>query len=562
MCEASNEIETRLQGIGLSRGWALSRICLFDDQRHVELPAGRIEDGDVAGELARFKTGCRDAAAGLRGVQKRVRERIGAAEAEIFVAQEAIVMDSSLAERVRKEIDGGMNAEMAVSAVLARYEARLLALDQEYMRDRASDIVEVRQRILDALRGRGGGLLCSDADCQRGHDRVVVATELTPSLTVELDMMHTRAFLSERGGVNSHAAILARALGVPAVSGLELIRQRAPCGAPVLVDGTTGVVVLWPSQQTVSEYNERHGKPAKCPTAALPVPGFAVHANISLASQAAEAAELEAEGIGLYRTEMEVMAAGRLLSEEEWLVRFRAIYDAMQGRPVTFRILDFGSDKPLPACRLYTEDNPALGWRGARYLLDNPDVWRPQARALARMSMLGAVDVLYPMVVDLEQYRALRVQFDEATADQQKGEIRHGPMIEVPSACFQVKELLAEADFASVGTNDLTQYLFAVDRGNEYVAADYVSDHPVMWSMLQLVSDAAMDSGKDVSVCGEMAADPEMVKRLAELGFSKVSVSARRIGEVRRAIKKSVLKKESVAGRHREACNKEKSDDQ
>jgi len=266
-----------------------------------------------------------------------------------------------------------------------------------------------------------------------------------------------------------------------------------------------------------------------------PVEALAVMANINLAAEVKTVRRMKAEGIGLYRTEMEFFAAGRLLDEDEQADRYARVLKAMDSQPVYFRLLDLGGDKPSPLFEFPAEENPSLGLRGTRYLLSRPDLLRTQARALARASRHATVHVMYPMVVGVDQFRRARRLFLEATAGLRKGDIRHGPMFEVPAAVFEAPELLAEADFASIGSNDLVQYLFAVDRNNENVAHDYSPDRPVFWRVLGDLVRAAREAGCPLSICGELASEPAYTRRLLALGVRTVSVSPRLIPGVRLA---------------------------
>jgi phosphoenolpyruvate-protein kinase (PTS system EI component) len=241
----------------------------------------------------------------------------------------------------------------------------------------------------------------------------------------------------------------------------------------------------------------------------------------------------------LYRTEFEFFAAGRILTEEEQLERYASVVRAMGGRHVCFRLLDIGGDKPAPFLDLPREDNPYLGFRGSRLLLGRTDLLRAQARALAGASLLGPVDVMYPMVVDREQFLRLREIFEEATADLPAGQLRHGVMFEVPSACLVARELLEAAQFASIGTNDLIQYLFAVDRNNELVADDYTPDRPVFWTVLGQIAAAAQATGRTVSLCGEAASNVRLLPKFMKLGLTTLSVSPRFIPELRQAVKQT-----------------------
>ncbi|HEO70355.1 MAG TPA: phosphoenolpyruvate--protein phosphotransferase, partial [Candidatus Hydrogenedentes bacterium] len=403
-----------------------------------------------------------------------------------------------------------------------------------YIRERATDIGEVKRRLLDVLANMNPSLQCTGfGHCRRGKDRIVVAEELTPSLTVDLDTEHTKAFVTERGGPGSHAAILARALAIPAVSSIRNIHSMISCGTEALIDGDKGEVYVWPSEKTLGRYPALQKTAHSAIEPVAPVPELVVMANISRHADAQPAVAMQAEGIGLYRTEFEFFAANRWLSEDEQYERYARVVEALNPHPVTFRLLDIGGDKSLPYMDLPNEENPYLGFRGSRLLLDRADLFNPQARAVARAAAHGAVRVMYPMVVDVDQFRKLRRAFEKATADMDPPDIAQGVMFEVPSACLQARELLAEADFGSIGTNDLVQYLFAVDRNNDRVAYDYVPDRPVLWRLLETLVKASEDAGKDLSLCGEMATDPRYLKRLIECGIRAVSVSTRMIPQVR-----------------------------
>ncbi|MFC1672271.1 putative PEP-binding protein, partial [Planctomycetota bacterium] len=273
------------------------------------------------------------------------------------------------------------------------------------------------------------------------------------------------------------------------------------------------------------------------PSRSDPVPGLNVMANISLSSDLSEVRGVKAEGVGLYRTEFEFMASRGLLDEDEQYEHYAAVLKAMDGAPVYFRLADLGGDKPLPFLELPKEENPYLGCRGSRLLLGHPDLLRTQARALARASVHGPVHVMYPMVVDLEQFLKLKSAFQDATRDISAGEIKHGVMFEVPSACMQAREILDVADFGSIGSNDLIQYLFAVDRNNELVAGDYRPDRPVFWTLVRQIVEAAKSAGKDLSLCGELAGDSMYIPKLVDAGVTRISVSPRLVGGVRRAAK-------------------------
>jgi phosphoenolpyruvate-protein phosphotransferase (PTS system enzyme I) len=537
MSSVNMKKELRLRGLGLSKGCAVGRVCMFDDYRHNEIPMYRIETGEIAAELKRFERACEVTAKRLDDLREVVAQDIGRSESEIFVAQEMILRDDAILAQIRRQIeDRQVNVESAVQNVFNEHERRIALIENEYISSRATDIGELKRRLLDVLANMRPALKCAPEVCRHGRNRIIVAEELTPSLTVDLDHEHTIGFVTERGGRNSHAAILARAIGVPAVGNLPGIREKVGCGAELFINGDTGEVVLWPSEKTVSESLSRcvidHGMPE--PVA--PVPGVKVLANLGLPSDVEYCLEMQAEGVGLYRSEFELLAAGRFLSEDELYDSYLKLRQGIPaGQRVVLRMFDIGSDKQLAFMGLPREENPALGWRGSRLLLDSDDLFICQARAIARASLAAPIDVLYPMIVDLRQFLQIRRKFMDVCATVEHGELRHGAMFEVPSACLRAEEILAEADFGSIGTNDLAQYLFAVDRENEKVSDAYDLDHPVFWDMIARMAAAARSCGKSLSVCGELGGDPEYTGRFLELGVREVSVSPRRIPEVRRA---------------------------
>jgi len=529
--------EIRLRGIAISPGVAVARVCLFNDSRHNAITPSLVDDADVEHQVGRLLDAIAKAGARLGDLCDKVARDVGTAEAEIFAAQKMMIEDPGIQKKMVAAIrDGKMGPEMAAMRVLDAYEARISALDNAYLRERATDIGEIKRRVLDVLGETRPGLQCEgDGHCSRGRERMVVSAELTPSLTIDLDTAHVRGFVTEHGGVTSHAAILARALGIPAVSGIPGVAGMIACGTEVLVDGDAGEVILWPEAESVERARCRKAA-AKSVTAVAPVAALKVLANISVSGETADAEAMAAEGIGLYRTEFEFMAAGRVLGEDEQFERYVAVVKAMKGKPVYIRLLDIGADKQAPGVVIPQEANPALGFRGARLLLQRPDLVAAQARAIARASAFGPVHVTYPMIADVEQFLALKGMFESAVAQVPRGELRHGVMFEVPAACVEARALLAAADFGSVGTNDLFQYLLALDRNNERVSRDFRPDHAAFWTMLRQVVAAAREAGKPLSVCGELAGWPQYVGRLMEAGIRSVSVSTRLIPAVRKAV--------------------------
>lgn len=530
----------RFSGLAVSEGVVLARAFVMDSKRQ-SVPVYHVAEEKALGEHERLDAAMKRAVAELSELMYAVARRVGPAQAKIFEAQRMMVEDPVLREQFLQVInDEKLNAEAAVDKTLDRYEALLREVDDEYLMERASDIGEVRRRLLDHLRaGEFNQPTREDRDVFIFEEpRIVIAEELTPGETVRLDTQNTVGFVTARGGVASHAAILARALGIPAVSGITGIHNLVTHGQEVLLDGTSGEVVLWPTKRTLQVYpTASRGVQPQTQTVA-PVRGLQVLANISLAEEADRLGEVQAEGVGLYRTEYEFFARARLLNEDEQYHLYARVVDAMQGRPVHIRLLDMGGDKPAPFLEIPKEENPCLGFRGARLLQGQPELLITQARALARASRHGEIHVIYPMIIDMIQFLRLREIVIQNTNDISGRKLLHGAMFEVPSACISARDLLEVADFGSIGSNDLIQYLFAVDRNNSMVAYDYGPDKAPFWILLRQLVDAARETNRPLSLCGEMGGQANYLPRLLDLGITTVSVSARLIGLARMSAKK------------------------
>lgn len=535
--------ELHIKGLSISSGVAIGRVCLFDDMRHRThaVGAGEASADDLEHEKERFAKAVEVVGERLEELRRKVSAKIGDAEAGIFVVQKMILEDPALREEIVAQIeDERLNAEAAVTHVLDAYERRISEVDNEYMRERATDIGEIKRRLVGVLSNTAPAFHCSNGPhCKGGEGRIIVAEELTPTLTMELDAKSVLGFVTERGGTGSHAAILARAFDIPAVSGLKNVHNTIKCGTEVLINGDKGEIVIWPCEKTIRKFCRRFRSIHKDTRSVAPVEGLQVLANISLSQEAHVAKTMQAEGIGLYRTEFEILSAGRCLDEDEQYALYSSVVKEMDGHRVTFRMLDLGGDKTADFLDLPKEENPHLGFRGSRVLMSRPDLFRPQARALARTSQLAPINVMYPMISNEAGFLKLRNMFIAETEDISAGEIRHGLMFEVPAACLIAHDILKVADFGSIGTNDLIQYLLAVDRDNELVADDYSADHPALWVLLRQMSDAARETGKPLTVCGEVAANPKHLDMLIDAGLTRLSVNVRAITKLRMAAQES-----------------------
>ena len=529
--------EIHLKGLPVSPGVAIGPVCLLNEHRHTVAARTVIAPEALEHETQLLRDALLTVGGKLALLVQQVKKRAGPGEAAIFSALKTMLDDPGLQKRLFDSIANlHSSAETAVTTTFDHYARRMQAVSNSFIKERAADIRDLKTHLIEALHVSSPLFQCEgELHCQRGGGRIVVAAEMTPSLAVRLDAQHTRGFVTEQGGEASHAAILARSLGVPAVSGIPGIYRTIACGTVVLINGTTGDVYIRPTRETTER--ELAATAAVCPAlrSSKPVPGLVVLANISRAGDVGEALQTNAEGIGLYRTEFEFIAAGAVLDEEQQYQRYAAVVQQLRGAPVYIRLLDVGGDKPLPGVPAPQEANPYLGCRGARFLLAHGELLRTQARALARASRHGTIGVLYPMIADAAQFAQVRTLIEQAVADVPHGRLRHGVLFEVPAACLAAEEIFAAADFGSVGTNDLTQYLFAVDRGNELVAHDYTPDRPVFWSLLRSIARAASVAQRPLSVCGELAGDPRYTRHLIEAGIRIVSVNPRSIAQVRDA---------------------------
>ena len=527
------------QGLSITSGKVAGPACLFAAEHHRSVEELRLSDDELPAELDRFESALRVCSQELEAIALGVASNVGMAEAEIFLTQKHIMNDGTIVQQIRKGIaEDKKNAEFVIFDVFNRYEDKFKKMDNEYLRERAADIGEIRRRLLDNMSQTKPRFLCEgQAHCRRGTNRVIVAYELTADMMVHMNFEKVRGIVTEHGGVSSHAAIIARSLGIPAVSGIRDIMDHVKCGDTIMLDGDKGVVYLNPPAEFVRRIIPPVSKRESDDAGLLATPsGMELCANASSIDDVKQAVQFHADGIGLFRTEILFLKADRLLDEEEQFAYYSQVVAAMQGKTVTFRLLDVGGDKPLPFLRLKKETNPYLGWRGARFLLGSPDIFNAQLRALVRLSKKAKIRILFPMVVDAMQQLALSQAVKETiiTAGGEARNIEIGAMFEVPSACLQAREIFKLIDFGSIGSNDLIQYLFAVDRNNEQVSVDYNPNHPILWSILKDLVSAARETKKGLSICGEMAGREGVAGKLLDIGIDSLSVSPRLVPQVRK----------------------------
>jgi phosphotransferase system enzyme I (PtsI) len=525
------------KGLAVNSGRVAAPACLYSSNLHKSVDEYLIEETEIESELLRFEQALHESSRDLEMISARVAGGMGVVESEIFLAQNHIMNDAAIVRQIKDIIrNTRKNAEAVIFDVYRNYEEKFRAMDSPYLRERVSDISEIRRRLLDNLKKQKPGFLCEGQQhCQRGAGRIIVAEEFTADMMAHMNFERVRGFATEHGGLSSHAAIIARSLGIPAVTGLKNITEFAKCGQKVLVDGDSGTVYLEPEDDVLSRLIAAEEVSAEKEIFIVTPPGMEVLANASMIDDVKKAKNLRADGIGLYRTEILFITSDRLLSEEEQFRHYSSVAEEMGDKPVTFRLLDVGGDKPLPFLRIQKESNPYLGWRGARFLLGNPDIFSLQIRALLRLSKKRKIRIMVPMVVDDKQFSLVSDAVREAgqAVGMVAENVTLGAMFEVPSACIQAKKIFKLADFGSIGSNDLIQYLFAVDRSNEQVSADYNPEHPILWDMLEAIVDAAAHEKKHLTICGEMAGREGMARRLLDIGIRSLSVSPRLIPQVR-----------------------------
>jgi phosphocarrier protein FPr len=500
-------------------------------------PAGSPEE-----ERARLETARAAVRADLDAAKAALARRGASAEAEIFTAHALLLDDAALVDPALRGIDAGESAGRAWQAAAREAAAAFRGLDDPYLRERAVDVEDVARRVLAQLAGTTAAPVLAAPG-------IVVADELTPGEAAALDPERAHAIATARGGATGHAAIVAGALGIPAVVGLGPAILAVADGTPLALDGTQGTVDVDPDATTTAALTgrreaadaaraaarERAAEPAVLPDGRR----VEVFANVGSPAEARQAIAQGAEGVGLLRTEFLFLDRATPPDEDEQVRVLREVAEALEGRPVIVRTLDAGADKPLPFLRQEPEENPFLGRRGIRLSLAEPELFRTQLRAVLRVAADHPLKLMFPMVATLAELRAARAAVDAARAELgTNAPLDVGVMVEVPALALQAAQFAPEVDFFSVGTNDLAQYTMAAERGNAALAGllDEDAREPVL-ALITAVVEAAEAHGRWVGVCGELAGDPGAAVRLAQAGVRELSMAAARIPEVKAALR-------------------------
>ncbi len=537
----------RLKGIAASNGIAIAKAYRLE---HPDLTVEKQTIENPAEQIHRFQQALAKSKEELEVIQAHALKELGEDKAAIFSAHLLVLSDPELVQAVEQKIEQErVNAEFALHEVASMFIAMFEAMDNEYMKERAADIRDVTKRVLAHLLG-----VTISNPSMITEEVVIIAEDLTPSDTAQLNRKYVKGFTTDIGGRTSHSAIMARSMEIPVVVGTKEATATIQNGDIVIIDGLDGEVIIHPTEETIAEYEQKRAAFAaqKAEWAKL------VHEktttsdghHVELAANIGTPNDVEgvlangAEGIGLYRTEFLYMGRNELPTEEEQFEAYKTVLEKMEGKPVVVRTLDIGGDKELPYLDLPKEMNPFLGFRAVRLCLDMQDMFRTQLRALLRASVYGNLKIMFPMIATLDEFRqAKAILLEEKEKLVAEGvavsdDIEVGMMVEIPAAAVLADQFAKEVDFFSIGTNDLIQYTMASDRMNERVSYLYQPYNPAILRLIYNVIEAAHKEGKWVGMCGGMAGEELAVPILLAFGLDEFSMSATSILRVRSQLKK------------------------
>ena len=533
------------QGKGVSEGLAMAQIHLFTPK----LPEiSRQPAADAEAEVAKLEATLAAAEEELRGLYETAKEKMGEQEAEIFDAHLTILGDEysvrePIIQRIREQ---KQNAAAAIEDQFDELAQMFRSLGDELMAERAADAEDLKQQLLRICLGCGR----QDLSVLPG-DVIVLAEELTPSDTVRMDTAHVKGIATRLGGATAHSAIIARTLGIPAAAGIDGWQTEALNGHMAILDGADGTLTVDPTDEETACYQSRKAQ-ADCEAQALEAfrtspsqtkdgAALEICANIGTPQEAQQAMKYGADGVGLFRSEFLFMDRDALPTEDEQFEAYRTAAQTMAGKPLIIRTLDVGGDKKLPTLELQHEDNHFLGFRAIRMTLSHPEIFRPQLRAILRAAAYGDVRVMFPMIGSMDQLREAKALLREQEQTLQAEGVPTGPakvgmMVEIPAAAVLAEEFAKEVDFFSIGTNDLTQYTLAVERGNAAVAHLYAPEHPAVLRLIAMTAQAAAEWHIPCGMCGEAAGDPKLAPAFVGMGVNELSMSPRRVPAVRKLL--------------------------
>jgi phosphotransferase system enzyme I (PtsI) len=536
-----------LKGIPASPGIVIGKACVFQDILYL-VERRSVKEGQAEQEIGRLKKAIRQVIDELIQDNLRVSQEIGKREAEIFLSHVAILEDPYFISQIFQDIrENGINAEASVLRQIDEFKKVFEKMDDPYIKARAQDLSDIGRRVIQKL------MPSQRNGCDLTEPIIIVASELTPSDTIRLDREKVLAFATESGGKESHAAILARSFGTPAVVGLEGLVSKVKKGDLLVVDGDMGMVVINPPEEVIQNYRNLQKtresyrtelqKIIPLPSETLDGHEVRLWANIGSLVDLEYALHFGAHGIGLFRTELPFLVWRRFLSEDEQFSLYQKVVTQAGGREVTIRTLDFGGDKFFEDGRSQKEKNPFLGYRSIRVFLRENHLFKEQLRAILRTSAYGHVKILFPMISSIEEIRQVRDLFESTKIELRKEgipfdeRIPFGIMIEVPSVAIIVDQLVKELDFLSIGTNDLIQYTLAVDRDNDLVNSLYQPLNPAVLRLIQTVTEVARKANKPVTLCGEMAGNLQYIPLLVGMGLVDLSMNPASLLEAKKIVR-------------------------
>lgn len=539
------------QGKSVFGGIAIGRISVHKkDEQQVKRV--RIEDSEQ--EILRYRQAKQTAMEQLQGLYQKALKEVGEANAAIFEIHQMMLEDDDYNESVENIIRmQQVNAEYAVASTGDNFAQMFSAMDDDYMRARSADVKDISERVLSVLGGRATGIAAS------GEPVIIVADDLAPSETVQLNKDLVLSFVTVHGSVNSHTAILARTMSIPALIGTAIPLTDDIDGKVGIVDGKNGCIYVDPDEDTLGRMQqlklEEQEKKELLQTLKgrenITIDGkkIMLYANIGNSKDLAAVLQNDAGGIGLFRSEFIYLERDTFPTEEEQFQIYRTVAETMAGKPVIIRTLDIGADKKCDYFEMEPEENPAMGCRAIRICLTRPEIFKTQLRALFRASAFGNISIMYPMIISVDELRKIKTIVAEIRQELIEqgvtfGEPKQGIMIETPAAVMMSEELAKEVDFFSIGTNDLTQYTLAIDRQNPKLDAFYDPHHPAVLRMIQMVVENAHKAGIWAGICGELGADTTLTRRFLAMGVDELSMSPGSILPVRKIILETDVTKE------------------
>ena len=536
-----------IEGKSVYSGVAIGRLAIY---HKADNQVKREKISDVEAELARFEEARNTAKEQLAGLYEKALKEVGEVNAAIFEVHQMMLDDLDYVESVTNMIQSQeVNAEYAVATTGDTLSEVFASMDDDYMRERAADVKDISNRVIAILQGKGAGGLNADEPV------ILLADDLAPSETVQLDKSKVLSFVTRHGSTNSHTAILARTMNIPALIGIDYPEDAE--GKMGIVDGYEGKLIIDPPVSVQETYQKRKEADEEKKRLLLELKGkenvtidgtkINLYANIGSVADVASVLANDAGGIGLFRSEFLYLESSDYPTEEEQFAAYRKVAESMAGKKVIIRTLDIGADKQVDYFHLDKEDNPAMGYRAIRICLDRRDVFKTQLRALYRASYYGTISIMFPMIISVIEVKEIKKVIAEVKAELDEEKIPYkdveiGIMIETPAAVMMSEELAQEVDFFSVGTNDLTQYTLAIDRQNPKLDNIYDSHHPAILKMLKMIVDNGHKGGCWVGICGELGADTTLTETFLKMGFDELSVSPSMILKVRQEIRSIELK--------------------